>query len=378
MSGSSPEEPVVWILLHDLARTGVPIVLERLLRAAGRKDRVNVVAVHGGAVRRRLDGLTSTCTVLEPDGRRSLTGAAAAGAAELGAPVVGGVVRRAAWRARLRHLPDPDVVLVHGAGGWPIVASVRGAPPLVVHLHELELGLDRSIDPAEQSAVFRRAVAVLAVSSPVADMAVRRGADPTRVELVPGVVEVPDPDEGSVRPVVAARCPPVMGAGTPGWRKATDRVAAVAHELARRGRPGSVGWVGGAPGGADTRWVGAADAVRWYDEVDDPWTVMDGCEVVLVPSREDPLPLVALEAGLRSKAVVATPTGGLADLLAAGRGAVAPVHAVDWLAAATDRLLAHPGERAAMGSLLRAEVLARHDAAVVAPTWWSVLRSAAS
>ncbi|MBS1838538.1 MAG: glycosyltransferase family 4 protein, partial [Actinobacteria bacterium] len=253
---------------------------------------------------------------------------------------------------------------------------VVGDPPYVVHLHELETGLDRSIDPTRQASALAGASRVLAVSRPVADLAVRRGADPRQVELLPGVVEVSAVTSAPV-PAGSATGRVVMGAGVPGWRKATDRVAAVAHELDRAGRPGAVGWVGGAPSGQDARWVSATDPVRWYEETDDPWAVMGAAEVVLVPSREDPLPLVALEAGLRSKAVVATPTGGLPDLLGEGRGAIAPTHDVSWIASTTARLLGDPAERMALGAALREEVLAHHDAAVLAPRWWGFLRDAA-
>lgn len=373
---STSAAPTTWVLLHDLGRSGVPIVLERLLRGSGRGGDIHVLAIHGGPMQSRLADLARTCTVLEPDGRRSVGNALAVGVAELGAVRLSTSVQRVSWRLRLRHLPDPDVVLVHGAGGIPLLGSVPGDPPVVVHLHELATGLDRSVGRAMQRQVLGRAERVLAVSRPVAELAVERGARRSRVEVLPGVVEVPvgvfaaSTGEGETGRVV-------MGAGAPGWRKATDRVAAVAHELARRGHANAVGWVGGAPAGQDARWVEAVDPVRWYGERDDPWTVMDTADVVLVPSREDPLPLVALEAGLRAKVVVATPTGGLPDLLGDGRGAVAPAHDVGWLARTTQRMLDDPDERSALGTALRAEVLAHHDAATVAPMWWSVLVEAA-
>jgi len=367
---------VVWVLLHDTSRSGVPIVLERMLRALGRPEHVHVVAIHGGPLRGRLGAAATSCTVLEPEGRRSIGNAMSVGVRELGVPDVAEQMQHVAWRRRLRSVPTPDVVVVHGAGGWRLLGAVRGDPPYVVHLHELATGLDRSIDPVRQASLLGRASLVLAVSRPVADLAVRRGADPRRVELLPGVVEISALTPSAATPGSdAGRA--VMGAGAPGWRKATDRVVSVAYELDRAGYVDAVGWVGGAPSGQDARWVRATDPVRWYDETDDPWVLMDAAEVILLPSREDPLPLVALEAGLHAKAVVATPTGGLPDLLDDGRGAVAPAHDVGWLARATGRLLGDPSEREALGCALREEVLARHDAAVVAPIWWGILRDAA-
>ncbi len=365
---------MVVVLVRDLGLTGVPIVLERLLRVP-HDGEVHVVAWLPGPLRHRLEAHVASCTVLEPQGRRSVPDALSVGLSVLGADEVGRRVRRVSWSRRLRHLPRPDVVLVHGAGAWPLTAAMPADAPLVLHLHELELGLDRCIAPAAQAGAFARADRVLAVSRPVADLAVRRGAPPGRVELMPGVVEVPLGDDVEPSPTAAR---PVMGAGVPGWRKGTDRVSAVAHELARRGRPEAVAWVGGAPTGADARWVDADDPVRWFPATEQPWRLMAGAEVVLVPSREDPLPLVALEAGLHARAVVATPTGGLPDLLAGGRGLVAPAHDLRWLAEATAGLLDRPEDAAELGAALRDHVLAHHDARIVAADWWTTLREVAA
>lgn len=372
MMTGNPAGPVVWVLVRELDRTGVPIVLERLLRAGRPAGAVHVVALRGGPMERRVAASATSCTTLEPAGRRSVADAAAVGMSLLGARSVGDVVHRTAWSRRVGRLPRPDVVVVHGAGAWPLVALAPVATPVVLHLHELATGLDRSIPPAEQPQAFARASRVLAVSRPVADLAVRRGAPAAVVELLPGVVEI---DSVVSAPQLLAAPTPrrVMGAGSPGWRKATDRVAAVAHDLARSGHCDVVGWVGGAPSGPDSRYVVGPDPVRWYPATDDPWATMSAADVVLVPSREDPLPLVALEAGLHARAVVATPTGGLPDLLAGGRGAVAPGHDVAWLARTTARLLEHPDERREMGAALRAEVVRSHDARVVAEQWWDVV-----
>ncbi len=361
--------PVVWALVRDLGLTGVPIVLERLVRVQPAEGELHLVSWFPGPLRGRVEPYVASCDVLEPEGRRSIPDAIAVGTTVLGAAPLGRRVRQASWAARLRHLPRPDVVLVHGAGAWPLTAAVPVDVPLVMHLHELEIGLDRCITPGLQADAFSRLARVLAVSRPVADLAVRRGAPTSRVELLPGVVEVSAAHAEDPADVPHL----VMGAGSPGWRKGTDRVSAVAHELARRGHRDVVAWVGGAPTGAEARWVESQDPVTWFPATDRPWRLMAGAEVVLVPSREDPMPLVALEAGLHARAVVATPTGGLPDLLADGRGRVAPSHDVRWLADATAQLLDRPDEAVELGAMLRRHVLAHHDARIVAAEWWTTL-----
>jgi len=119
------------------------------------------------------------------------------------------------------------------------------------------------------------------------------------------------------------------------------------------------------------------DPVHWFEERSDPWSVLQRSEVIVVPSREDPLPLVALEAGIRARPVVAMPTGGLADLLADGRGLVGLRHDVASFHDAVAGLLDRPAEAREMGLALREHVRTHHEASLVAPTWYQVLQRSA-
>jgi len=396
MTGTAPADPTTWILVHELTRTGVPIVLARLLGAlpAAARQRVHVVAGHGGPLATELTGLAASLTVLEPPGRRSLPGALHAALAARGRPGAGELVRRLAWRARLERLPRPDVVVVHGAGAWPIVAAVPGGAPVVLHLHELATGLDRSIPPSQQSTALRGAARVLAVSGPVADLAVARGARPEQLAIVPGVVAATAPlgtalaaadvgagdvgaaDDAATAGSAVAR-PRIMGAGTPGWRKGTDRLAAFAYGLGASGHEADVAWVGGAPAPGEAQTLGRPDPVDWLAESPDPWALLATAAAIVVPSREDPLPLVALEAGAHGRAVVAMPTGGLPALLGHGRGLVAPTQDVRWCVDALRTLLDSPAYGRELGGSLRDHVLAHHTPGAVAPVWWELVVDAA-
>ena len=317
-----------------------------------------------GSLARRVDRDSAlSLTVIEPGANRSWGDAMSVGLQAAGHERAGGGIRTAVWRSRLRSLPRPDVLVVHGAGAWPAVDAVAPRVPTVLHLHELETGLDRCIPISGQAAALASALRVLAASQPVADLAVRRGARARDVEILPGVVERAaisgaEPSAGTQRGLRW-----VMGAGTPGWRKGTDRLAAVAGEIGRRSLDVKVGWVGGAPSGADSIAVGAPVGVEWFDERPDPWTVLDRADAILIPSREDPLPLIALEAGARGRAVVAMPTGGLPSLLGDGRGVAVPTHDVAGFVSAVVDLLDAPGEAARMGRALFDHVWTHHDAA---------------
>ena len=385
-SESTAQDPVIWIAVHDLSRTGVPVLLARLLQASPARQRevVHLVAMYGGPLLRELQSLCASVTVLEPSDRRSASSAASLGLITLGMGRAGEVVRHSAWRAKLARRPKPDVLLVHGAGAWPVTQAVSSKLPVVLHLHELETALDRCIPRPEQAAAFQRAQQVMVVSAPVAELARNRGANSAKILLVPGCVRLPAADEAETSElesnlpesnVTESSAPEtdsvqwVLGAGTPGWRKGTDRLAAVAHALQRVSSPAQVGWVGGRPTGADATAVGRTDLVNWIPESADPWKLLSHAAVFVLPSREDPLPLVALEAGVYRRAVVAMPTGGLPDLLADGRGLVGSHQDVRWFVAAVEQVLASRALAEDLGQRLHEFVRTHHDVDVIAPRW---------
>ena len=371
--------PVVWVLQRDLSLTGVPTVLSRILAGLSpeRRATVHVIARYGGPLREAVAASCASVTVLERDDGRSVPNAASAALRVLSTrSAVRATAQRielAAWTRSVRALPAPDVVVVNGAGGWPLLGAVPRDVPLVLHLHELDTAFDRCIEPSVQQDALRRARTVMVVSAPVGELARRRGARPDSIVTLPGMV-------GSEEATAAAEDPDgtrwVMGAGAPGWRKATDRVVALAWELRRSADGVSVGWVGGRPAGVDAHWVEAEDPVAWYEARPDPWSVLDRADVVVVPSREDPLPLVALEAGLHRKAVVATATGGLPQLLAEGRGVLVG-HDVRALAGAVRRLLDAPALAQELGAALADHVRRHHSVEVVAPQWLAIVDEAA-
>lgn len=367
--------PVVWALVHDLGRTGVPLALARLLawnHGAGGAD-VHVVARHAGPLHSAVEPVASSVTTLEPAVGRSTASTVAVAAAELGAAAPGASIRDRWYRHRVRSLPMPDIVLVQGAGAWPLFASLEplvGSARVVVHLHELAHALDRCVTAAERSDLTARADLVLAVAEPVAALARSLGAAATAV--VPGTVD--DPPAGWDAPI-GTRADAVVSVGVAGWRKGTDRAIAIAHELARTAPSASCHWIGEP---LEPGWdlaVGSAVPLVWHPPADDPWSVL-GPSVVLVPSREDPLPLVALEAGARGLPVVAARTGGLTDLVAGGRGWALDGHDLSGLAAAVAQALAEPDEARRRGEALRSHVHEHHRTAVVGPSWFEALTGA--
>jgi len=103
--------------------------------------------------------------------------------------------------------------------------------------------------------------------------------------------------------------------------------------------------------------AGAGGAVSFAGEVDDVATVLSAADVLVLPSRWESMPYVLLEAGAMGLPVVATPVGGVPELVEEGvTGALVPVDDAVALAEAMVRLAADPAGRRAMGDAMAEKV----------------------
>ncbi|SFT69652.1 Glycosyltransferase Family 4 [Geodermatophilus amargosae] len=102
------------------------------------------------------------------------------------------------------------------------------------------------------------------------------------------------------------------------------------------------------------------DDVTVFTGFRDPAPIVAGADVVLVPSRVESFGLVAVEALLLGRPVVATRIGGLPEVLRDGEtGLLVPVDDPRALADAVMRLLQDPQLAAALGAAGRADARAR-------------------
>ncbi|MEL7209683.1 MAG: glycosyltransferase, partial [Actinomycetota bacterium] len=170
----------------------------------------------------------------------------------------------------------------------------------------------------------------------------------------------------------------VAGVGAGSWRKGIDLFLQVAAKVrAERGDDVRFAWVGPVDDpdetGHDLRALGLDDAVTLVGEVEDPAPWFDALDVLLLTSREDPFPLVVLEAGLAARPVVSFTNGGAPEVIEPDGGAVVGYLDIDAMAAATADLLADDAARTAAGEALQDRVRARHVTRVGAPAMWRAL-----
>lgn len=360
MTGSSGRSGRnVVLAMHDASRTGAPLVgleVVRALRSAG--YRCHVILREGGPLvddfRECADGIMLE-PLRSPQMRRALRAT--------GPP---GVWLEERWATTILRRLRPDLVYVNSIVAASYVRpAVRLRRPVVLHLHEQDALLARfferyrlagsignesagTVHLVACSSSLREelrsrygARAVHLIHEPVDPIEVRRRAG----AAAPQGSRVTRP--GSERVVVGA-----CGAVQP--RKGADLwLRAAASMLAKDPKSARFVWIGGG------QWLdrmrrevtdlGLDDDVEFAGESADPYPLMAGFDLMTVPSRSDPFPLVTMEAMALGKPVVAYDVGGLREQVGAAGLLVAPED-VEAFAAAVRRLVVDGQLRRRLGS----------------------------
>ena len=348
--------------------------------------RRHIVDVVRGQLRRGLTVDLVASTLRQPDFEADLASLERDGARVVRLPMVRAVspaldLAHARALARLLEGARPDLVHTHSskAGVLGRAASLATGIAARVHTPHTFAFLFDAMFSSSKRRFFRdverflagHTQAVVAVSAGEARTIERsRVVDPERLRTVPNGI---DP-----APFLAARALPRAGLGVPegaplaavvgllnvakGQDLALDALVEPGLErlhllLAGHGELE-------AALRARARALGVEDRVRFLGYRRDVPALLAACDLVLVPSRWEGLPYVALEAMACARPVVATPVDGARDLLGDG-AAGALAESVDARAiarACAGVLEAGPGRRAELGRAGRERMLARHTA----------------
>jgi glycosyltransferase involved in cell wall biosynthesis len=205
-------------------------------------------------------------------------------------------------------------------------------------------------------AIANRVACVVCVSKTVADSIGRLGVDPAKIVVVHNGTALDDtPDTHRLAMPVRLG----IAGQVAEWKGHDDLVEAIARLDDRRSVVVTVFGRGNdeyvAALEEKARRLGVADRIQWRGFVTATREIYDEIDVCLVPSRfEEPFGLVALEAGLSGRPVIATRVGGLSEIVVDGEtGLLVEPSRPDRLAAAISALVSEPDRIAAMGSAAR-------------------------
>ena len=234
------------------------------------------------------------------------------------------------------------VYLNSAASGHLAELTSRLGVPHIAHIHELENSIQRWVGPEKMALLRQHTHRFIAASAAVAENLVLNHAIPKRrIQVVheyissTGLAEISLATKKKCRGALHLRpdAKIVLGCGTTDWRKGPDLFVQVAAEtVAGYKRPLEFVWVGAETRAGEIRELeemaaakGIAGRVRFTGPVATPLAYMLAADVFLLPSREDPFPLVCLEAADCGLPVICfADAGGMPDFVGTEHGVVVP------------------------------------------------------
>jgi glycosyltransferase involved in cell wall biosynthesis len=361
----------ILLITHDASRTGAPMVVlhfARWLRAHRPEVGVDVLAVKGGALADDLKKVADTYSelVMPPLPRMGLGQRALNKALRLAG--IGRSPSAAEWKEQeLGGLAGRgyDVIHANSLVSIPIGARIKelsaGQPLLVAHIHELEMVIRQVLPdlPLQLMHVDR----VWAGSGLVREGLLNTWGVPSgKVDVqypctvvnAPAALGLPEQHEGFH----------VVGLGSVVLRKGYDLFIQVAAWVRRHHPELNVRFTWGGPVSEydrplidhDITMSGLSGHVQFIGGQSDPAPLYAATDVFLLPSREDPFPLVCIEVGAMGKPIICFEGAtGTAEVLRHGGGRIVPYLDIAAMGQAVVDYALDPDRRKTDGDLNRAQ-----------------------
>ena len=329
---------------HEAERTGAPIVLLHLLRWI-RKHRpdfhVELLLLRDGDLRKEYEAVAEV-HVVPADWKPAI--------------LVRGIrylQRRLGLKRRLKvpdlapMTSDYDLVVGNTVASLEYLAyfKARGMRT-ICWLHEMRSVISSFYPEPGRFLELTKSVDVFVVASAAVEKVLREFGATNRTEQVYEFSEIGPVDERKVAAVRSALGIPdnafvVGGCGTVSFRKGTDLFVQIASKLIDEFDDIYFVWVGGRTGASDaefnaiTRQMEQAgtDRLMVTGMQKEPQNFFANMDIFTLTSREDPFPLVCLEAASLGKPVICfEDAGGIPEFVGDDAGAVVPFGEVDSLA----------------------------------------------
>jgi glycosyltransferase involved in cell wall biosynthesis len=256
--------------------------------------------------------------------------------------------------------------------------------PVICHVHELEYCMKYLTAPGNTESIRRHTNHYVAVSEAVRKNIVKEmGVSDEKIELVHEFI----PALPNLKPDRVSKARKCLGvpdnaiivgaSGTTDWRKGPDVFVQLASAVRRRmpERPIHFVWVGGEKSGPnfgalwyDVQHLALEDVVHFIGHQKHPLELFSLFDVFALTSREDPYPLVNLEAASLMKPIVCFDgSGGAPEFVEDDCGFVVPYLDVKTMAEKVAELVEKPELRQRMGQRGAQKVRERHNVDIAAP-----------
>lgn len=260
---------------------------------------------------------------------------------------------------RLKAFAGPDVkaVFINSVASGGFFKYWQANTPAVAFIHELPKLLSHFSDNLEL--IKQRAGRIVGGSEAVRKALLDEfGVAATQLATVHGFIEYFSPDllidaDKKRAAKIAVGLDPngllVTGCGVLHWRKSPDKFVAIAEIAAAKGVDAKFIWIGGGPDQEKceelVRKKGLQNRVSFTGYEPNIMRYLNASDIFLLPSEEDPFPLVCLYAAMALNPIICfEEAGGVPELVSEGGGAAVPFGDVQAMAEqvvhfASDRVL---------------------------------------
>jgi glycosyltransferase involved in cell wall biosynthesis len=368
--------PTILFVSHDASRTGAPIFLLRLLRWF----RANTDIPFRILVGKPGELLTEFESIAPVDCFEQEVSMAHRIVRRLGGPAIDPSNHLASLR---KTLESSNIGLVYAntvASGQFLDFLSFLRCPVVCHVHELEDVIKIAAN-GDLGPLRKHVTTYLAVSRAVqANLVRNHGIGETNIRVIHGFVPTQqhatrcvESRVGVFRELGIPRIAKLVCAcGSIEPRKGPDLFLELGGALSRayRDTPVHLVWVGGKPGHVKEMQRAAKSrgtAMHFIGHREDVSPYYEAADVFVLPSREDPFPLVMLEAAIAEKPIVCFDSGGAPEFVHTDAGFVVPEFNVNEMTARIALLLSNPLLLRQMGQTARARVMDSHSLERAAP-----------
>lgn len=364
---------------HDATRTGAPIALLHFLRWFRKNGNrpFSILLGGGGELVADFEELADTWSIdrsrWRPEALRTRL---------LTAAGFGAWARRAEAKDARKFAArcSPGLVYANSTASARVVELLAPQVPVLTHVHELGFMFRASSAPSVARLLTKTSQFIACSNAVTENLTRAHGVAPKQIETVHESIPV---DEVLARrsraqvlqelhaPVDASL---VIGSGTADWRKGPDLFVQLARIVSQQRPNVYFAWVGGGSPAElaqiehDIRLAGLGNKIRLTGAVTTPADYFAAADIFTLTSRDDPYPLVCLEAAALAKPIICfAGAGGIPEFVEDDCGFVVPYLDVAAMGDRVISLLDCRSCRLTMGSAARRKVAQRHDISLAAP-----------
>lgn len=344
----------ILFISHDASRTGAPMVFLHLLNwlKANTEIEIFILLQRGGNLVGEFSKVSETKVWFRSTKKRKLSFKD-----EIKRSVKNWLVDEKSHQNSIKKWVDSnkiDLIYSNSAASSEVLVALDPKVPVIQHIHELETTINTYCSPENFKQTHQFTSKYVAVSEIVKNnLILNHNVDDNNLRIINEFVPEPivhiSASEMKKQLGFDENTLIVGGSGTLCWRKGTDLFLQVAKKTPDtiNGRPVKFLWIGGKLNAQahqeylhDIKHLGLENKVVITGLVTNPGDYFNVLDLFLMTSREDPFPLVCIEAGYLKKPVICFEgVVGSTDFVTEETGGVVPYADIDHMAEKTQSIL---------------------------------------